>query len=137
MPPTSPIIPPPRQFLVLLVEDDSHTREMYAEWLVYSGLRVAEATTEDDAMDKARRLRPHIIVTDIGLRDGGDGCRLCERLKADKATRLIPVIAVTAWTMGGHVERAQRAGCDVVLIKPCLPPDLLAQMHALLKGTEP
>jgi CheY-like chemotaxis protein len=36
-------------------------------------------------------------------------------------TRTIPIIALTAWAMGGHVEGARRAGCEWVLIKPCLP----------------
>lgn len=130
MSPTRPKVPPPP--LALLVENDGHTREMYAEWLTFSGFRVAEAATADEAVEKARRLRPHVITTDIGLSGNGDGCDLCERLKADARTKAIPVIAVTAWAMGGHAERARRAGCDAVLIKPCLPEELLAEIQRLL-----
>ena len=121
--------------LALLVEDHEQTREMYAQWLEFSGFRVAEAATVDDAVEKAVQLRPHVITTDIGLSasGGGDGCKLCERLKADERTREIPVIAVTAWAMGGHMERAKQAGCDSVLIKPCLPEELLAEIRRLLK----
>ncbi len=119
--------------LALLVEDDQHTREMYAQWLEFCGFRVAQAETVDEAMEKTLQLHPHIVATDIGLPgDGGDGCDLCQRLKSDHRTRAIPVIAVTAWTMGGHIERAREAGCDSVLIKPCLPEDLLAEIHRLL-----
>jgi CheY-like chemotaxis protein len=117
----------------LLVENDGDTRDMYAEWLVHSGFRVAEAATVDEGFEKAHRLRPHVIATDIGLSGDGDGCALCERLKADERTRAIPVIAVTAWAIGGHVERARSAGCDSVLIKPCLPEELLAEIQRLLK----
>ena len=119
--------------LVLLVEDHEQTREMYAEFLAFSGFRVVEAESVDDAMEKALRLQPQIVVTDLGLGNGGDGCILCQRLKAEKSTRGIPVIAVTAWTMGGHTERAQVAGCDAILIKPCLPEELLAEIQRLLK----
>ena len=119
--------------VALLVENDVHTREMYAEWLAYSGYRVAVAATVDEALKKVHRLRPHIVTTDIGLPGNADGCELCARLKADVRTRAIPVIAVTAWAMGGHVERARRAGCDSVLIKPCLPDELLAEIERLLK----
>jgi two-component system cell cycle response regulator DivK len=129
--PTRPKVRPPP--LALLVENDGHTREMYAEWLVFSGFRVAEASTADEAIEKARQLRPQIITTDIGLSGNGDGCNLCERLKADKRTRAIPVIAVTAWAIGGYVERARRAGCDSVLIKPCLPAELLIEIQRLLQ----
>ena len=121
--------------LALLVEDHVQTREMYAEWLVFSGFRVAEAATVDEAIEKTLSLHPHIITTDIGLH-GSDGCSLCERLKSDERTRKIPVIAVTAWAMGGHVERAREAGCDSVLIKPCLPEDLLKEIQRLLKLSE-
>ena len=119
--------------LALLVEDDEQTREMYAEWLVFSGFRVAEAATVDEAIAKTLELHPQIITTDIGLPGDQDGCDLCSRLKADDRTKSIPIIAVTAWAMGGHLERAHRAGCDSVLIKPCLPADLLTEIQRLLK----
>jgi CheY-like chemotaxis protein len=129
--PTRPRVRPPP--LALLVENDGDTRDMYARWLVHSGFRVAEAATADEAIEKAHRLSPNVITTDIGLSGNGDGCTLCERLKADARTKTIPVIAVTAWAMGGHVERARRAGCDSVLIKPCLPAELLTEIQRFLK----
>ena len=127
----------PSSQLVLIVEDDDHTREMYAEWLVFSGLRVAEARNGPDALEKARELRPDVITTDIGLHGGMDGCQLTESLKSYAHTNHIPVIAVTAWVMGGHVERAYKAGCDSVLVKPCLPETLLAEIRRLLKADPP
>jgi CheY-like chemotaxis protein len=111
---------------------------MYAEWLVFSGFRVAEASTADEAMEKARRLRPAFITTDIGvLGDSNDGCSLCERLKTDARTKEIPVIALTAWEMGAHFEHAQNCGCGVVLVKPCLPSALLTEIQRLLNRTNP
>lgn len=129
---SSTVRPPP---LALLVEDDSDTRQMYAEWLGHSGFRVAEASTASEAIEIAQRLHPHVIATDIGLLGDVDGCVLCERLRSDFRTRSIPIIAVTAWAFGGHVERARRAGCDSVLIKPCLPKELLAEIQRLLGRT--
>jgi two-component system, cell cycle response regulator DivK len=119
----------------LLVEDHVETREMYAEWLMFSGFRVAEAATVEEAIEKTLSLRPHVITTDLGL-PGSDGRELCQRLKADERTREIPVIAVTAWAIGNQVERARSAGCDSVLLKPCLPEDLLKEIQRLLKGSK-
>ena len=119
--------------LVLVVESDVQTREMYAEWLNYSGFRVAEATKADEAFEKAHTLRPSVITTGIGLKDGGDGCALCDRLKHDAGTKEIPVLIVTAWALGGHVERAKKAGCDSVLLKPCPPATLLEEIKRLIK----
>jgi CheY-like chemotaxis protein len=121
---------PPR--LVLVVDEDFHTREMYAQWLTYSGFGVAEARSAQDAIDKARRLRPDLITTEIELDGAKTGLQLCAELKQSAATKRIPVIAVTSWQMGGCVEKARRAGCDLVLVKPCLPETLLAEIQRLL-----
>ena len=123
--------PPP---LVLVVEDDHDSREMYAELLAHSGFRVAEAADAPNALEKIRERRPDIITADMGL-PGLDGYELCILLKGDERTKEIPVIAVTAWAMKDEVEKAKLAGCDSVLTKPCLPQDLLAEIQRLLKET--
>lgn len=117
---------------MLVVEDDFYTREMYAQWLAFSGFQVAQATDADDAIEKARRLRPDLITTEIQLEGGKSGLDLCAHLKKDAPTKSIPIIAVTAWEMGDCVEKARRAGCDLVLVKPCLPETLLAEIQRLL-----
>jgi CheY-like chemotaxis protein len=66
------------------------------------------------------------------LQKGDDGCALCQRLKSEDATCGIPVLVVTAWAMGGHVERAKQAGCDAVLLKPCSPATLVAEIRKYL-----
>ena len=119
--------------LALIVEPNHDNLEMYAEGLMFGGLRVAESATAEDALEKARTLLPDVISTDIVLSGDRDGCELCEELKSDKRTQGIPVIAVTAWAIGGHLERARRAGFDSVLIKPLLPSELVAEMERLLK----
>jgi two-component system cell cycle response regulator DivK len=123
--------PPP---LVLIVEDDRDTREMYAESLAYFGLRVSEASDAHEALRKVRDRRPDIIATDIGL-PGLDGYSFCALIKGDERTKKIPVIGVTAWAMVSEVQRAKVAGCDSVLTKPCLPKALLAEIQRLLKLT--
>jgi CheY-like chemotaxis protein len=119
--------------LALIVENHRDTRDMYAESLAFNGVRVVAAATAEDALEKARSLRPDIIATDLGLPGGADGVQLCEQLKGDERTKAIPVVAVTAWALGGHVERAKAAGCESVLLKPCLPETLLAEIQQLLK----
>jgi CheY-like chemotaxis protein len=118
--------------LVLVVENDESTREMYVEFLAYSGFRVAQAKYADEALEKARTLQPSVITTCIGLQNGDDGCELCQRLKSEDTTRRIPVLVVTAWALGGHVERAKRAGCDAVLLKPCAPTTLVSEIRKYL-----
>ena len=118
--------------LVLVVEGHDDTREMYAHWLAFSGLRVAQAASSAEAIEKARTLKPDVIATAVGFGGYLDGLHVTETLKAFAETQHIPIIAVTAWAMGGAVERARRAGCEAVLIKPCLPETLLAEIQRLL-----
>jgi CheY-like chemotaxis protein len=106
--------------LVLLVEDDRDTREMYSEYLSYSGLRVTEAPSGRSALERVRDERPDVVVTDLAM-PGMDGLELSRRLRAEDPTRDVPIIAVT----GNPTERAREAGCDVMLEKPCTPDQLL------------
>ena len=117
--------------LALLVDSDADTREMYGEWLRFSGFRIVEARTAWEALEMVREQGPHVIAAGMAL-PGIDGCTLVSRLKADERTRRIPVIAITSYNDPVHLRRAWRAGCDAVFTKPCSPARLLAEMHLLL-----
>ena len=114
---------------VLLVEDDRDTREMYSEYLSYSGLTVTQAATGRNALEQVRAHPPDIVVTDIAMPEM-DGLELSRRLRADPPTRDLPIIAVS----GQATERAREAGADVVLDKPCEPDTLLNVIEGVLKG---
>ena len=113
--------------LVLLVEDDRDTREMYSEFLSYSGMRVTEASSGPRALDSARAERPDVIVTDIAM-PGMDGIELSRKLRASEPTRDVPIIAVT----GSLSEGAREAGANIVLEKPCSPDELLHVIEDVL-----
>jgi two-component system, cell cycle response regulator DivK len=120
-------MPHERPPLVLLVEDDRDTREMYSEFLSYSGLRVAEAPSGRRALETAREQCPDVVVTDIAM-PGMDGLELSRRLRLCEPTRAVPIIAVS----GNASERAREAGADVVLQKPCAPDYLLHVIEGVL-----
>ena len=114
---------------VLLVEDDRDTREMYSQYLSYSGCRVTEAPSARRALESVTQQRPDVIVTDIAM-PGMDGLELSRRLRAHEGTRNIPIIAVS----GQASERAREAGADIVLDKPCEPDTLLHIIEDVLKS---
>ena len=114
--------------LVLLVEDDRDTREMYSEYLSYSGLRVAEAPSGKSALECVREQTPDVVVTDLAM-PGMDGLELSRRLRAAEPTRDVPIIAVT----GNPTVRAHEAGCDIMLEKPCTPDQLLQVIEDVLE----
>ncbi|MHB8419195.1 MAG: response regulator [Myxococcales bacterium] len=116
---------------MLLVDDFEDNREMFADYLVYSGFDVEQAGTGIEALEKAFALLPSIILMDLSL-PGLDGWEATRRLKKDERTRAIPVIAVTGHALRGHSEGAMQAGCDAFVAKPCMPEDLVKRMKAIL-----
>jgi CheY-like chemotaxis protein len=122
----------PEGALVLLVEDDRAGREMFATGLEGSGFRVEQAHNGLQALDKAIAVRPDIVVTDLAI-PGIDGLQLCKRLRDDPRTKDIPIIGITGFaTFAAEPDRATRAGCDAVFLKPCLPDTLINEINRLL-----
>jgi two-component system cell cycle response regulator DivK len=120
--------------VVLLVEDDRDGRLLYVEWLTDAGLAVEQAHNGLQALDRAQQLLPDIVVTDLHI-PGIDGFELTRRLKHDARTRHIPVLAITGYAaFAADPGRARRAGCDVVLEKPCAPQELELAVRQLIAG---
>lgn len=118
--------------LILLVEDFDDAREMYRDYLTFSGFRVETASDGQEAIEKARALSPHLILMDLSL-PGIDGWEATRLLKADPATRHLVIVALSAHALAAEGERARAAGCDGFIAKPCLPPDLVAHVLEFLK----
>jgi CheY-like chemotaxis protein len=117
--------------LILVVDDYQDAREMYAEYLQFSGFRVAEARNGNEAVEQAFALKPDLILMDLSL-PGMDGWEATRRLKADESTRRIPIVALTGHALAGASEGAKRAGCDSFVTKPCLPDDLVVEVKRML-----
>ena len=119
------------QPLILVVDDYQDAREMYAEYLQFSGFRVAEARNGNEAVEQAFALRPDLILMDLSL-PGMDGWEATRRLKSDESTKHIPIVALTGHALAGASEGAKRAGCDSFVTKPCLPDDLVVEVRRML-----
>jgi len=117
--------------LILVVDDYQDAREMYAEYLQFSGFRVAEARNGNEAVAQAFSLRPDLILMDLSL-PGMDGWEATRVLKADDRTKHIPVVALTGHALAGASEGARKAGCDSFVTKPCLPDDLVVEVRRML-----
>ena len=119
------------QPLILVVDDYQDAREMYAEYLQFSGFRVAEARNGNEAVEQAFALKPDLILMDLSL-PGMDGWEATRRLKADDRTKHIPIVALTGHALAGASEGAKKAGCDSFVTKPCLPDDLVVEVRRML-----
>jgi len=124
----------PERPRVLLVDDYPDAREMYTEYLQFSGFDVVEAENGMEALQRAIDAAPDIILMDLSL-PVMDGWEATRRLKADKRTASIPVVALTGHALAGISEGAKRAGCDAFVTKPCLPEDLVKEIRRILETT--
>jgi CheY-like chemotaxis protein len=118
--------------LVLVVEDDRDARILFAAWLQDAGFRVEQAHNGLQALERAFDLLPDAIFTDLNI-PGIDGYELTRRLKNDPRTRSIPVLAVTGYPpFTQDPARAERAGCEAVMIKPCDSGDVTRTLKTLI-----
>ena len=127
-------MPTGRRPVVLLVQpsrDDG--LEMYTEFLRCHGLAVIPVSDSRDALVRAPQA--DIVVTGMTLDDPLDGVELVSRLRHNDCTRSTPIIVLTACVWPRERARAEGAGCDVFLPKPCLPDDLLGEVRRLLAAT--
>jgi len=116
--------------VVLLVQPHDDTRQMYTEFLLHHGFSVFERTSADDALKLASLA--DVIVTGILLDGGVDGVELVTRVRDDDRTKRTPIIVLTACVTPVDRSRAEQAGCDVFLAKPCLPEELLREVRRML-----
>ena len=101
---------------ILIVEDVELNRDLLVQ-LLEEEYEILTAADGAAGVELARRERPDLILMDLSL-PVVDGWEATRRLKAEAATRAIPVIALTAHAMRGDEERAWACGCDDYLTKP-------------------
>ena len=116
---------------ILLVEDNEMNRDMLSRRLVKRGYEVVVAVDGQEGVDKARAESPALVLMDMSL-PVLDGWEATREIRADPATRAIPVIALTAHAMAGDREKALAAGCDDFDTKPIELERLLGKIQALL-----
>lgn len=118
---------------VLLVEDNELNRDMLSRRLAKRGYEVVMAIDGQQGVAMAVSEKPDIILLDMSL-PVVDGWEAAQQIKANEASKGLPLIALTAHAMASDRERALLAGCDDFDTKPVELPRLLGKMEALLKA---
>jgi len=117
-------------FRVLVVDDDTDMAAFLARLLQKEGMAVDSVHDGNTALASIARQEPDLILLDVMLPDAS-GFELCERLKADPATALIPVVLVTALEDQPSRVRGIEAGADDFLSKPVKREELIARVKTL------
>lgn len=108
---------------LLIADPDRDTRELYGDWFRQNGYDVVQAANGRDALEKGLAGRLSLVITEAWLPQV-DGFALCQQLRQHPDTSAVPIIIVTADARPAALDRAFRAGANVVLVKPVTPDDV-------------
>ena len=123
---------PPSESKVLIVDDNEQNVELLEAYLADVGYQVAKAYDGDEALEAVAKDPPDLILLDI-MMPRVSGFEVCRKLKADEATRPIPIVMVTALNELQDIEKGVDAGTDDFLTKPVNKLELLARVKSLLR----
>ena len=118
--------------LILAVDDEEDILELIRYNLAREGYRIGAAKTGEEALEKARREKPDLIILDLML-PGIDGLEVCRRLKSDALTAPIPIVMLTAKGEDADIVTGLELGADDYITKPFSPRVLLARIKAALR----
>jgi DNA-binding response OmpR family regulator len=118
---------------VLLVDDDPVILKLLQVNFEMEGYTVVLANDGVEGLEKARSERPDIVLLDI-MMPRMDGLQVTEALKADEATRNIPIILLSAKAQASDIQAGKDMGADDYLTKPFDPLELLERVTELLAG---
>ena len=105
--------------------------QILRDLLSSAGYEIVEAENGEQALAAVAKRRPDLILMDIQI-PIVDGYEATRRIKANPATRSIPIIAVTSHAWSGGEEKARAAGCDDFVAKPYSPRELIAKVRQYL-----
>ena len=118
---------------VLVIDDNAVNRRLVQVLLHSRGYEVAEAASAPEAFAMLTDKPADVILMDLRL-PGMDGLTATRKLKADPATRDVPVVAVTSYAMKGDEETAREAGCCAYVTKPLDKTLFLETVARVLQG---
>src|SRR5262245_14081879 len=123
--------------LILIIEDNEKNRKLVSDVLQFKGYQTLESETAEEGIRLVREKKPALVLMDFHL-PGMDGIEAFKVLRADAATRSIPVLAVTASAMTEDRQKIMAAGFDGLQTKPINVKEFLAAVAEILekaKGT--
>ncbi|MGO8995016.1 MAG: response regulator [Polyangiaceae bacterium] len=119
---------------VLLVDDEADIRKIASLTLTHiGGWEVVQASSGPEALEKAARERPDVILLDV-MMPGMDGPSTLEGLRANAATASIPVVFVTAKIQGSERERISLLGAAGIIAKPFDAMHLSDEVRRIVEG---
>ena len=117
---------------VLVVDDTPHNVKLLGDLLAVKGYSVATAASGEEALASVASDMPDIVLLDI-MMPGLSGYDVCQRLRADPNTALLPIVLVTSLDPQQERVKGIEAGADDFLSKPINQAELFARVRSLLR----
>jgi len=121
---------------ILVVEDEPAIQELIAVNLEHAGHRVFRASNVPEAEAMIRKALPDVVLLDWML-PGTPGLDFARQLRADRRTREIPIMMLTARAQEGDKVAGLEGGADDYVTKPFSPRELLARIQAVIRRRAP
>ena len=118
---------------ILIVEDNALNLKLFSDLLRAHGYAVEGLSDGREVLERARALRPDLVITDIQL-PHISGLELIEQLKADRDLAPVPIMAVTAYAGRSDEERVRAAGAEAYVSKPISVARFVEEVRGLLEG---
>jgi two-component system, cell cycle response regulator DivK len=120
---------------ILLADDHEDNRIALITILERRGYRVLGAGDGAEAVEMALGETPDLVLMDLAM-PVLNGVEAMKRIKADERTAGVPIVALTAMALSVDEEKLRAEGFDGLLIKPCMPPQLIAEVERLVGPAE-
>lgn len=117
---------------ILIADDNQPNRELLEAYLAEIDCEVATAVDGQDTLAKVKSFQPDLVLLDV-MMPKLSGFEVCQKMKADPATRKIMILMVTALNESGDIERAVKAGTDDFLSKPVNKIELIKRVQNMLR----
>jgi twitching motility two-component system response regulator PilH len=115
---------------ILIVDDSATDRQYLSDLLAKNGYQVVTAQSAEEALAKARQLRPDLVLMDVVM-PGQNGFQATRTLSKDEATKQIPIIICTSKGQDTDKAWGMKQGARDYVVKPVSGPELLAKISAL------
>jgi len=121
-----------RKSKILVVDDVAVNVQLLTTYLTSVGYNVIAARDGQEALEKVGSCNPDLVLLDV-MMPKFNGFEVCERIKSDELTRIIPVIMVTALSGRDQIVKGLSLGADGYLTKPARPSALVGAVRAVLE----